>query len=261
MDLGFGNSNQVIGNAASAAVLAATQQQEAAIQSEIAKYDSLLQSNDSELEKLRERRLAQMKQGAEQRQKWIENGHGVYSDLMEGSGSQHGGDVAKAFFEAAKKSNRVVIHFYRPSTRSCDVFHAALGNLAPKHPETRFLKINVEGCDDVREGGAGVGAKYLVEKLGIVVMPTLLIVKDRKASHQLRGFDELGGSDDFSVNDLAYILGGHGALTRKDDEEVAPSFTEGSGGGMVGVNSLRMRFGGDRKGPRSGGYDDFDDDE
>jgi hypothetical protein len=265
MDLGFGNTNQAIGNAAASTLLRATEAQEAAIASEISRYDALLESNDSELEKLRERRLAQMKSAADQRTKWLENGHGVYADLLsESQQQQHGGDIARAFFDAAKKSNRIVIHFHRPTTRQCDVFHAALERLAPKHPETRFLKIDVEGCDDVREGGSGVGAKYLVEKLGIVVMPTLLIVKDRKAHHQLRGFDELGGRTDFTVNELAYVLGGHGALTRKDDEEVEPSFIGGGGGergSFAGVNSLRMKFGAGERGVRRGGYDDFDDDE
>mmetsp|Transcript_30409 Transcript_30409/g.44706 ORF Transcript_30409/g.44706 Transcript_30409/m.44706 type:complete len:258 (-) Transcript_30409:56-829(-) len=255
MDLGFGNTNQSVGNAAANTLLRATQAQEAAIASEISKYDALLESNDSELEKLRERRLAQMKAAQSQKAKWLEAGHGVYSDLSSGGGGQQH-DIAKAFFEAAKKSNRMVVHFHRPTTRQCDVFHAALEQLAPRHPETRFVKINVEGCDDVREGGSGVGAKYLVEKLGIVVMPTLLIVKDRKAHHQVRGFDELGGKDDFTVNELAYVLGGHEALTRKDEEDVEPAFVTGGERGIEGVNSLRMMFGG--SGVRRGGYDDFD---
>ena len=274
MDLGFGSSNQIIGNSAASSILRATAAQEEAIVSEITKYDALLSgNNDTELERLRERRLQQMKSAATQRTKWIEAGHGTYEEL---NSSQNGGDVAKAFFDVAKKSSRCVIHFYRPTTRMCDVFHRALSDLAPKHLETKFVKINVEGCDDVREGGSGVGSKYLVEKLGVVVMPTLLIVKDRKAVHQLRGFDELGGTMDFSVNELAYVLGGHGALTRRDEEDVPPRFTEegallansGGGGGrasssssMMGVNSLRMKFGGGNyNGPRSGGYDDFDDD-
>lgn len=263
MDLGFGNSNQVLGSQASASILAATQAQEQAIQNEISKYDSLLESNDTDLEKLRERRLSQMKAAADQRTKWLQNGHGTYEEL--GGCGQHGGDVAKAFFEAAKKSNRLVLHFYRPTTRSCDAFHRALADLAPKHPETKFLKINVEGCDDIREGGSGVGAKYLVEKLGIIVMPTLLIVKNRKAEHHVRGFDELGGRDEFTASELAYVLGGHGGLTRREDEEVMPGFMDGDtghiiGSGRGGVNSLRMKFAGGDRGPRSGGYDDFDED-
>jgi hypothetical protein len=51
-----------------------------------------------------------------------------------------------------------------------------------------------------------------VEKLGIVVMPTLLLVKDRKAIHHIRGFDELGDTDEFSTNALGYVLGQYGVL-------------------------------------------------
>ncbi|KAL7524455.1 hypothetical protein ACHAWF_000956 [Thalassiosira exigua] len=257
MDLGFGNSNQVLGTAASAAILGAASAQEEALRSEISKCDALLDATDSELEQLRERRLEQMKRAADQRSKWRDAGHGTYDEL---GGGQHGGDVAKAFFDAAKKSSKMVVHFHRPQTRSCDAFHRALSELAPRHPETKFWKLNVEGCDDVRGGGAGAGAKYLVEKLGVVVMPTLLIVKDRKAEHHVRGFDELGGSEEFTSKELAWVLGGHGALTLRDDEEGPAEGTAAA----AGVNSLRLRFGeggAGGRGPRSGGYDDYDDDE
>ena len=256
MDLGFGSSNQILGDAVATNILRSTAAQERAITSEISKYDALLDANDSELEKLREKRLRQMKLAADQRSKWIENGHGAYDELQ-------GHDIAKAFFEIAKRSDRVVIHFHRPTTRCCDVFHRALEELAIKHPETKFVKINVEACEDVRESGSSVaGTKYLVDKLGIVVMPTLLFVTDRKACCQLRGFDELGGNEEFSVNELAYVLGGHGALTLREEEDVTPRWMEGGGkNGIVGVNSLRMQFGGGRKGPRSGGFgDDYDED-
>ena len=268
MDLGFGSSNQQIGSTAASTILAATSAQEEALASQISKYDALLDANDTELELLREKRLAQMKLKQEQQMQWKAAGHGIYKEL-DASG-QHSGDVAKAFFDAAKVSQRLVIHFYRNTTRSCDVFHRALSELAPKHLETKFIKINVEGCDDSREGGPGVGAKYLVEKLGIVVMPTILIVLDRKAAHHIRGFDELGGSEEFSVNELAYVLGGHGALTRRDEEERAVPGTSSRGGMGGGIGdgggsnrgSLRSAYcygGRGERGPRSGGYDDFDD--
>ena len=256
MDLGFGSSNQAVGNNAASSILRATAAQEAAVNDEIKKYDALLDSTDGELEKLRERRLRQMKAAQNQRTKWLEAGHGTYEEI---GGGQHGGDVARAFFDLSKRSDRLVVHFHRPTTRSCDVFHRRLSELAPKHPETRFVRINVEGCDDDRGGGSGAGARYLVEKLGIVIMPTLLIVKDRKAEHHVRGFDELGGSEDFTAADLAFVLGGHGALTRRDDEEGPPSFLAGGSGGES-VNALTMRFGKGARGPRSGGYDDYEDD-
>jgi hypothetical protein len=271
MDLGFGSSNQQIGSSAAATILRATRAQEEAIQNEISKYDSLLDANDTELEALREKRLAQMKSAKEQQSQWRHAGHGTYADLEGGGGGgQHSGDVARAFFDAAKSSPRLVVHFHRPTTRSCDAFHRALSALAPRHLETRFVKVNVEGCDDARGGGSGAGAKYLVEKLGIVVMPTLLVVLDRRAAHHVRGFDELGGREDFTANELACVLAGHGALTRREDEEVAPGAGSGGAGGisrgtsssssMRGetTSSLRTMYHGGMRGPRSGGYDDFD---
>lgn len=277
MDLGFGSSNQQIGSTATSAILAATSAQEESLVAQISKYDALLDANDSELEALREKRLAQLKLKQEQQLQWRAAGHGIYTELVDGSSSAGQGDVAKAFFEAAKTSSRLVVHFYRNTTRSCDAFHRALSELASKHLETKFIKIDVEGCDDSRESGSGVGAKFLVEKLGIVVMPTILIVLDRKATHHIRGFDELGGSEEFTVNELAFVLGGHGALTRQQEEEMAvPGTNSGrdgrragsGGGGSIGDGggsnrgSLRSKYCyGSRgeRGPRSGGYDDFDD--
>ena len=154
-----------------------------------------------------------------QRQEYKANGHGEYSDLNPG---QNGGDTVRAFFDAAKKSKRMVVHFYRPTTRYCDVVHAHLQKIARKHIETRFVKVNVES-----------GADYLVEKLGIVVMPTMVLIKEGKAIHHLHGFDELGGTDDFSTSHLAWLLGAYGVLNYEGD---APDeILRGKG-----VNSLKI---------------------
>ena len=90
-----------------------------------------------------------------------------------------------------------------------------------------------------------------MEKLGIVVMPTLLLVKDRKAIHHIRGFDELGGTEDFSSAELGYVLGQHGILDPSDDEDISDEVFK-----MKGVNSLRIN-----KGARRGyhyGDEEFD---
>jgi hypothetical protein len=183
MDLGFGNSNQVVGGTAAKVILQTTKAQEQAVQQEIDRYDALLQDDDA-LEDLRAKRLHQMKKAQEQRQKWQAAGHGTYTELGAGHDSR---DVGRDFFEASKQSERLVVHFYRPSTRLCDIFHAHLAKLAPRRMETRFVKVNVENCD--KEGG---GASFLVERLGIVVMPTIVIVKDRKAVHHIRDLNEDG---------------------------------------------------------------------
>jgi hypothetical protein len=233
MDLGFGKGNQGVGNAATRILLQTTIAQEAALEQEISQYDALLQ-DDEALESLRARRIAQLQKEHAQRQKWDALGHGTYEELGGGS-QQQAEDVAKAFFAAAKASERMVVHFYRPSTRLCDVFHKHLAKLAPSHKETRFVKINVDNC--AQEGGGA--ASFLVERLGIVVMPTLVIVKNREAVHHIRGFDELGASEDFSTRALAYVLGVHGGISQPEGREVPSELLE-----APGVNRVRVRQGG-----------------
>lgn len=250
MDLGFGNANQAIGNAASRMMLQQAQAEEKKLESEMEAYDKLLDDEDA-LEALRARRLEQVKQQQQKRQHWKSLGHGTYTELA-------GSDVPKEFFEATRASSKVVVHFYRPTTELCDIFHAHLAQLAPQHMETRFLKINVEGCD---QGGGGA-ASYLVEKLGIIIMPTLVVVQDRKVVHHIRGFDELGGTQEFSTRALEHVLGVHGGLHPPEDAEIpAECLPENQ---REGVNSIRIRGGSRsavtkssiRDGTSSLGYDD-----
>lgn len=232
MDLGFGDNNQQVGNATANLMLQTAKAQEQALVDEMAAYDALLEDDDG-LEMLRAKRLAEMKQHQQDRQNWKALGHGTYTELA-------GSDVAKAFFEASKQSTRLVVHFYRPTTTVCDVFHAHLSKLAPKHLETRFLKINVEECDH----GNGGAASYLVEKLGIVVMPTVIVIKERKVEHHLHGFDELGGTTEFSTRALEYVLGVHEGVKMAEDAEVPAELLPEN---QQGVNSIRIR-GGSRAG-------------
>ena len=90
-----------------------------------------------------------------------------------------------------------------------------------------------------------------MEKLGIVIMPTLLLVKNRKAIHHIQGFDEVGGTEDFSATALAYVLGQHGIIDPSDDEDASEEIFK-----MKGVNSIRLN-----KGARRGyhyGDEEFD---
>ncbi len=114
----------------------------------------------------------------------------------------------KEFFNAAKKSSRMIVHFYRGVTPRCEIVHAHFERLAPNHLETRFVKINAEK------------SPYLVEKLGIILMPTIVLIRDGKTEHSLRGFDELGGTDDFTTDDMAYVLSTHKVLNFEVDRYV-----------------------------------------
>ena len=64
--------------------------------------------------------------------------------------------------------------------------------LAWSHVETRFVKINAEKNP------------FLVERLGILMMPTIVLIKNGKTDHAIHGFDEFGGTDDFTTADCAY---------------------------------------------------------
>uniref|UniRef100_A0A5B7B3G3 Putative Thioredoxin domain-containing protein 9-like protein n=1 Tax=Davidia involucrata TaxID=16924 RepID=A0A5B7B3G3_DAVIN len=136
-----------------------------------------------DIEALRERRLQQMKKMAEKRSRWIALGHGEYSEIP----------TEKEFFAVVKASERVVCHFYR-NNWPCKVMDKHLSILAKQHIETRFVKINAEK------------SPFLAEKLKIVVLPTLALIKNAKVDDYVVGFDELGGTDEFSTEELGERL-------------------------------------------------------
>jgi len=143
----------------------------------------------------------------------------------------------KEFFNAAKKSKWMVVHFYRSVTIRCQIVDAHLEKLCQEHLETRFIKIDAEK------------SPFLVEKLGIILMPTIVLIKDGKTEHSIHGFDEFGGTDDFSTADMAYVLASRGVLNYENDrsEEIRNRATK------AGLNSIRLAT------IRASNYDDMDD--
>ncbi|KIH60040.1 hypothetical protein ANCDUO_09714 [Ancylostoma duodenale] len=65
--------------------------------------------------------------------------------------------------------------------------------LAPKHLGTRFIHVN---ADKVH---------FLVTRLNIRVIPTIAIVKDQQTVDYIRGFDDLGGIDEFKTEALQVL--------------------------------------------------------
>ncbi|EEC02336.1 ATP binding protein, putative, partial [Ixodes scapularis] len=99
-----------------------------------AEIDKLEKMADDDLEGLRQRRLDAMKRLEKKKRDWLSKGHGEYSELSS----------EPEFFEACKRSENVVVHFYRGSTFRCKIVDKHLDILAKKHLETRFLKISVD---------------------------------------------------------------------------------------------------------------------
>ncbi|CAE8645498.1 unnamed protein product, partial [Polarella glacialis] len=127
--------------------------------------------------------LEKMKIEQSQKLKMQAIGHGQYDMIDE-----------KDFFDCAKKSKRIVIHFWRPETFRCEVMDRHLRQLCQKHWETRFVKINAEK------------APYLAEKLHIWCLPSLVLCIDGKTEHTTIGFSEFESGDECTTEELEVHL-------------------------------------------------------
>lgn len=178
-------------------LLQAAQIAEEQIDAEIERLEKL---DDDDLEGIRQRRMTAMKKMEEKKRRWIQLGHGEYSELAN----------EQEFFDACKKSEHVIVHFYRQETFRCSIVDKHLGILAIQHPETRFLKISVDK------------APFLCERMKIRVLPTIVCFKDFKSVDYVIGFDSLGGHDEFTTEMMEWRLAQKGTLNYSGDITSAP---------------------------------------
>merc|ERR1719420_1207455 len=99
--------------------MAAAEDAENALDDEIKRLDNM---QEADIEEIRRKRLEQMKSQAKLKQKKLADGHGSYELIEE-----------KDFFDVAKKSDFIVVHFYRPTTWRCEILDKHLRQLAAKH--------------------------------------------------------------------------------------------------------------------------------
>jgi len=144
---------------------------------------------------LRAKRLEALKKKQTMMSEWRAKGHGTYSEI---------GDQ-QDFFHETKTNERVVCHFFRTTTWRCELIDKHLTSLAPKHMETRFIRINAEKCP------------FLCERLNIVLMPTLILSKNNEVCDRIEGFDQLGGNDNFSTETLEKRLAFHELVDYEGD--------------------------------------------
>mmetsp|Transcript_30879 Transcript_30879/g.62609 ORF Transcript_30879/g.62609 Transcript_30879/m.62609 type:complete len:229 (+) Transcript_30879:175-861(+) len=156
--------------------------------------------DEDDLERIREKRIAFMKKQAEQKAEWRRKGHGQYQEL----------NCEKEFFEAAKASEKMVCHFYRSSTPRCAIVDKHLALIAQEHLECRFVKIDAEKCP------------FLVERLLIVVLPTIALVNKGHTQDYIVGFDDLGGTDDFQTPVLEWRIACQGMINVEYDVHDGP---------------------------------------
>ncbi|EFO19526.1 apacd-prov protein [Loa loa] len=189
---------------------------------QIEKYDGL---DENDLEAIRKKRLQELK-----KTEWLQNGHGVYEEISD----------ERSFFDATKKSAKVVCHFYLPATERCKIVDKHLKKIAPKYLEIRFIYANAEKFP------------FLTTRLKIRLIPTIVVIIDAKTVDYIRGFGDLGGKDEFRTEMLEWRLSWSKVL-----EYDWPSYLRGSG---MTVAKLTKGVKKKVRGSEAGGYDDDDDD-
>lgn len=172
------------------AVLQIAEQIERAVDDEIERIDNI---DDDDIVAIRQRRLNQLKQMQERRNDWARKGHGQYMEITD----------PKEFFEDVKKSERIVVHFMRRSTPRCEVIERHLRTIAKEHFETRFMYVDVERIPS------------LPERFNVMMLPTLMLIEKGNTFHSIIGFDEFGGTDEFTTDTVVSVLGHYGMVNEK----------------------------------------------
>ena len=194
------------------------------------------QMDEDDFEKLKLKRMQQLKKAQQQKIEWQQQGHGNYEEISD----------ERQFFDTCKKSKNVICHFYRDSTPRCKIVDKHLYALAPKHIEARFVKINAEKCP------------FLVERLRIVVIPTICLAKDGKTVDYIVGFDDLGGKDDFTTEVMEWRIARADVINYSGDLLTPP----GQPGGESKIKkSIFGSSGSSKKTIRGGANDDSSDDD
>lgn len=156
---------------------------EKAVDAEIEKMENY---GEEDFARIRKQRIEEMKLKALEKETWRRNDHGVLTTISD----------QKEFFEAVKKSKRVVCLFFRDSNKWCEVLSNHMQLLAEKHMEAKFLKVNAEN------------SQFLVERLNVWMLPTIVCCKDGKVHRQFNGLDEIDPTGKFETASLEFVLHG-----------------------------------------------------
>ncbi|AEE78732.1 Thioredoxin domain-containing protein PLP3B [Arabidopsis thaliana] len=152
--------------------------------------------DDPELERLHADRIAALKREVEKRESFKRQGHGEYREVSEGD-----------FLGEVTRSEKVICHFYHKEFYRCKIMDKHLKTLAPRHVDTKFIKVDAEN------------APFFVTKLAIKTLPCVVLFSKGVAMDRLVGFQDLGTKDDFTTNKLENVLLKKGMLSKKKKEE------------------------------------------
>jgi len=125
-----------------------------------------------------------------------QNQHGSYTEIMD----------EKEVIRVSANEPRCVIHFYHTNFKRCEIMDKHLGKLAPKYFNTRFFRVFVENVP------------WLVERLGIKVLPCVICFVNGVSSDKLIGFEQLGNSDKFETAALELRLSVCGVIQKLEEK-------------------------------------------
>lgn len=163
------------------------------------KNDENFEETDKELEKLRNLRLKELQLLKQERLDNIGKGHGSLVEINQDE-----------FLKSVTGSNRVLCLFYHKDFERCKIMSHHLEKLAPKHIETKFIKIDAER------------APFFVQKLLLRTMPTVVCFVEGIAIHNIVGFEELcelqkvGHEDEWPTINLTKLLLKHNMINNEN---------------------------------------------
>ncbi|KAJ1660262.1 hypothetical protein IWQ61_000784 [Dispira simplex] len=177
--------------------------------------DDLLENDDHILTGYRERRLEALKSQISDLSIMRTKGHGQYTEVID----------EKEALTAMTNTELCVTHFYHPDFQRCRIVDKHLQILAAKYFTTKFVKVNVSH------------APFLVQKLGIQVLPCVIPTVHGISRKRLVGFDDLGNKDDFKTWELEAFLSATGVLKRPNPSGISSNMGNRRGGQINGTSS------------------------
>ncbi len=114
----------------------------------------------------------------------------------------------KEFFTIIEnKKERVLVHFFHKDFIRCKIIDKHLANIAYKHPETLFIRVNAQQ------------SPFLVGKLKLKVLPAVYYFEKGNVKDIIIGFEEFGNEDDFKELEFTRRLSHFGGLNLDENEK------------------------------------------
>lgn len=98
------------------------------------------------------------------------------------------------FTTSESSSGRCVLHFFHQDFSRCSVMDTHLETLAGRHYEVRFARVDVEK------------APFVVEKLGVKILPCVIGFKDGVGVERVVGFEGLGSKGTDAISDFRTVV-------------------------------------------------------